>query len=569
MQGDALPIDARTRFELAGHVLDLSRMQLQSRDGQPVELRPQAFAVLRHLAINAGRVVTKEELFTAVWPNVVVTDDSLVQAIGDIRRALGPTAHSVIRTMPRRGYTLHADIPGPSEAPLSPTSPGPTAAAAAPNRSRRRTVAALGLMTCAAVASGFVVLTRSRREADRESLTITPTIAVLPFDSMSVDGKGPWIGEALGVGITSALARLSGLPVLWRKASPDPVHSRSGDIAVAIENHATHLLSGSVQSDAERVRATVQLTDAASGRVLWSERYERPLGELFALEDDIIMKTVVALQVRLVEGEQAVSRTHPNGNLRAWELATRGFVRFETAGPEPLAQARALFEQALALDPDYAWARAYLAATFFLEARFGFDRDPAALMQRAFDEANRAVQTDPALPEGHSALGGILLARHQYDDAVSAGRKAVSLGPNDAEIHAVLAQTLLAVGEWAEAVATSRKAVRLSSRHPSWYLVSQAYGLAFLGRYSEAITAGERMLSLAESPFNRRAALGAMAFAMVEAGRLDEARHMVAQMIPLSPPGRGAVAEGAHLLLKDTRNADRIANALRSAGMPD
>lgn len=242
----------------------------------------------------------------------------------------------------------------------------------------------------------------------------------------------------------------------------------------------------------------------------------------------------------------------------------RGYLRFEASGRDGLADAKALFEQALALDPGYAWARAFLGATQFLQARFGFAADAPAAMRAAFDDANAALALDPSLPDAHSTLGSILLARGEHDAALAAGRKAVALGPNDANLHAVLAQTLLAVGRWDEAIAASRRAVHLSPTHPSWWLVPQIVGAIFTGRSGEALAAAQRMHAAAESPFMRGAALRLTAFALVESGRIDEARRTLAQ----APPGRNAHAAAAVLLLRDAAHAERYAAALVKAGVP-
>jgi DNA-binding winged helix-turn-helix (wHTH) protein len=163
---DVHALHAPLRLPLGAFVLNLSGQQLETSDRRRVDLRPQAYAVLRQLATHPGRLVTKEELLAAVWPNVVVTDDSLVQAVADIRRALGPDGQRLIRTVPRRGYTLVADIVAPAQPPEG------------------------------------------------------GTIAVLPFDDVGRDGARGWLGDGLCISITSALARLTNLTVLSPLSGP-------------------------------------------------------------------------------------------------------------------------------------------------------------------------------------------------------------------------------------------------------------------------------------------------------------------------------------------------------------
>jgi TolB-like protein/DNA-binding winged helix-turn-helix (wHTH) protein/cytochrome c-type biogenesis protein CcmH/NrfG len=578
---DTYPLAAPARIQITGFVLDLQRRRLLDPAGTEVELRPQAFDVLRHLALNAGRLVTKDELMATVWPHVVVTDDSLVQAVGDVRRALGAAGPRAIRTVPRRGYVLTADAgneaaggvdAGERAVVSAAATASPAAAAVEPRRASalRWPVVAAGVLASAALMVALLPLWRGSASRDvAPAMAVdgarpgAPSVAVLPFDNFSADGAGTWFSEGLSIGISSALARATGLPVLSRQSSTKAASAN----ALPLDRHAAYVLSGGVRHDAQRLRATVQLAESTTGRIVWSERYDRPLRDVFAVEDEITLAVASALQVKLLDGEQARRRVNRTGNLDAWVLAVRGYLRFEAAGRDGYADAKQLFEQALALDPDYAWARAFLGATHFLQARFGFAADRDAALRSAFEEASAAIRLDPGLPDAHSTLGSILLARGDYDAALAAGRKAVSLAPNEAGLHAVLSQTLLANGHWTEAVAASRRAVQLSPTHPSWWLVPDIVGSTFAGRADEAVAAGQRMLAAAESPFMRNAALLVSAFALAEAGRIDEARRMIAERLPLQPQ-RSARELAAVLFFRDRAHAERYAKALEAAGIP-
>ena len=395
-----------------------------------------------------------------------------------------------------------------------------------------------------------------------------PAIAILPFSNVSGESGQAFLAEGLTENLTSTLAAVSSLLVVAHH-SVLAYKDRAVSIQqVAREQGVRHVLSGGVQRAGNRLRVTAQLADAASGRQVWAERYDRDLRDVFAVQDDITREIIVALQVTLDEGEQARIRYRGTRNFEAWSRATRAHSFFQRYEKNAIAEAKHLFEEALAADPDYAWATAFLAAVHFIEARFGFSSDPARSMQRAFEIGTRAIALDPALPDAHATLGAIYLARRQYEEAVAAGRKAIALGPNDAESHAILAQTMFYLGEWDEAIDLSRRAIRLSPRYPSWYLLWQIWGLTFKEDYDAAIIAARRMVEIAESPQQKAVALQALAFALSGTQRDEEARKHVAEARALAP----RVSIEYYLrtsFFRDPAHLDRLVAALRKVGVPE
>jgi Tfp pilus assembly protein PilF len=180
------------------------------------------------------------------------------------------------------------------------------------------------------------------------------------------------------------------------------------------------------------------------------------------------------------------------------------------------------------LDPKYPWAWSALASARLIAARFGYAEDGASMLAAAEAAARRAIELDPQLPVPHATLGLLHLVRREFDAAEAAGRRAVALGPSNSEIHAILAQTVFFRGRFDEAVTLSRQAVRLSPRHPSWYLIWEAWGRVSLGDTSGGLAAARRMLDIAESSLQRAVAHDSIAFAHADAGRLEEARAAVA-----------------------------------------
>lgn len=291
-----LDVDDRGKFAVNGLTADLGNETIHDAAGQTVPLRPQAFAVLRHLHGRKGELVTKDELMQAVWPGIAVTDDSLVQCIHEIRRVLGDDNHTVLRTVPRRGYRL--TVPEPEPEPTS-----------EPQSARRtlldwRVFAILaGALVIAAVAAWWF-LGRTPQPAPA-----TPAIAVLPFDSLGGDPAHGFIVDGISQDLITDLSRLDGIAVVARSVA-FAYRERPADVRrVGRELGVQYVLQGSVQWQGEQVRVNAQLVDAVAGTNLWAERYDGPIEDIFAFrfQDKVIARVVAALALELTNDDGAPS----------------------------------------------------------------------------------------------------------------------------------------------------------------------------------------------------------------------------------------------------------------------
>jgi len=241
----------------AGRVIDFGREALVDADGQVIELRPQAYQVLRHLALNIGRLVSKEELLEAVWPQVVVTDDSLVQAIGDARRALGDTKHQVLKTVPRRGYLLTADASA-------------AAAPEQPQRKRRwpRPAATVGgVVALMAIAAALWAGTAGRSVSPPPE---RPSIAVLAFKDPRSEVEGQLLARSFAEDLVSELARGSDLRVVSHQSSFQFAGGATPIAEIGRRLRSRYLVDGTIQRQGEQLRIVVELLDSEDGRVVWS-----------------------------------------------------------------------------------------------------------------------------------------------------------------------------------------------------------------------------------------------------------------------------------------------------------
>jgi tetratricopeptide (TPR) repeat protein len=253
---------------------------------------------------------------------------------------------------------------------------------------------------------------------------------------------------------------------------------------VSREMGVRYVLEGSVRKAGEQVRVTAQLIDGPSGGHVWSERYDRSLTDIFAVQDEIVQQLVTTLRVEVQEAEQQRVRRIPTTNLSAYDALLRAGEYFHRVTPEGVAQARPLYEQAVALDPQYGEAYAWLGWTYWEESHW--NPDPQKLEQ-AMTLAHQAIALNDSLAVAHSLVSLVSSRRKQSERAIAEGERAVTLDPNSATSAAWLGEVLNYEGRPAEAIGWLEKVMRLDPHYPYWFAapLGTAYGLT--GRYAEAI----------------------------------------------------------------------------------
>lgn len=345
------------RFE--GLTLDLHRGCLTSADGDKV-LRPKSFEVLLHLVENAGRLVSKEELVSVIWPRVNVNEDSLARCISEVRLAIGDHQHRIIKTLPRRGYRFGASVESHNEL-------QPTDSATATSPPATDNPSAIDRLSAAIVdhsRPGATPGDRFRPPSNQAS------IAVLHFAKNSSDPAQDYLAEGLSEDLITGLSKFSDLFIIARH-SAFGIKDQGYDAArVGHELGVRYLLSGSVRRDGERVRVTARLVDAVTNRELWAQAYDRLFTSIFGLQDDLTQKIVGTLLVHLKQSELVRSRRKAVGNLAAYDYYLRGNALLKNrAGVERgrmVAEARHLLQQAVDSDPHYAPAVQALAEAYLV-----------------------------------------------------------------------------------------------------------------------------------------------------------------------------------------------------------
>jgi adenylate cyclase len=329
-------------------------------------------------------------------------------------------------------------------------------------------------------------------EAPALPLPDKPSIVVLPFDNMSGDPQQDYFSNGITEVLTSDLSRISSLFVIARNTAFSIGKSRNVQ-EVGKELGVRYVLEGSVQKADDQVRIVAQLIDTTTGSHLWSQRYDRPLKDIFALQDDIVQKIVTTLKLQLTLQEQGyIVRKHTD-NLEAYDTFLRGAEYFSRFTKEGNAQARSLFEKAIVLDPQYAEAYAWLGWTYNNEE---FTRSPNPQnLQRAFELEQKALSLDDSLPRAHIVLSLVYALQSRYGLAMAAAERAIALAPNDAEGYAALASVFNFFEQrTTEAIGLLQKAIRLNPHYPFWYAYQVGLAYRLVGRYEEAIAVQKQAL---------------------------------------------------------------------------
>jgi TolB-like protein len=575
-------LGAVERLDLADLTLDLRREELRDATGARIELRNRSFSVLRHLATNADRVVTKDELLEANWPGVTVTEDSLTQCISEIRRALGDPSRDLLRTVPRRGYMIVLpNRPSPKgDTPVLTNLPE-----GAWYRHPRFIITAL-LGAALFILWGSWTLTKDASApfaASTRPLTVSrgPSVAVLPFENNTGDAGQELLAEGLTQGLISALGRFRELRVLARGATS----AYGGRVPNAVDLGRTlgvdYAVDGDVRRDSDVSRVDIRLTDARTGAQLWSKTFEANIAaaNLLATEDEISGKAgamIGSYWGAIGAAEFKRIQTKSITELTAYECIVQGVIGTSTdiTVPEPVAKARDCLERLTRQEPGNAAAWAALVLVFNMQRNWGFALpvEQAAsvdkrlyLASNALAAANRAIELAPndAFVRGIAARAAWMAC--QPDQVLIETRRAIALNPNDPQNLGPLGTLMAASGFWDEGVSIAEKAIALTAPStPRWWWWGIAKRHWFRSEYPSALNAFQQ--AFVEQLWLSHLQ---MAYTLPFLGRTDEARAHVASLLRLSPGFTIREADAYYSMwCFPPPYREKMRDALRMAGLP-
>ena len=320
------------------------------------------------------------------------------------------------------------------------------------------------------------------------SLPDKPSIAVLPFTNMSGEHEQEYFSDGLTDDLITDLSRLPGLFVIARTSSFAYKGKPAKLQDVGKELGVKYVLQGSVRKAGGQLRITVQLADASTGAELWAERYNRPLQDVFAVQDEIVRRIVTTLDLQLNLTQQGIVIPRSTENLEAYDDLLRGMECFASFTKDGNTKAREMFEKAIELDPKYAMAYAALGENYYVGLVNLFNPKPNGLEQ-ALNMEQQALALDDSLSRAHSVLAAVYVQKEQYDEALTEARRGIALDPNSADGYEWLAEVLNIQGKAAAALGAVEKAMRLDPRSLDDYAVEQGFAYTQLGQWQESISA--------------------------------------------------------------------------------
>jgi len=505
--------------------LDLNRRQL-AREGVPVRLSSRALDILCTLALAKGEVVSKDELMSRVWPDLVVDENTIRVHISALRKALdeGASGQTHLMTVPGRGYRLIGLVP-----PLSAANGGADASAA-PAPSER------------------------------------PSIAVLPFQNMSGDPEQEYFADGMVEEIITGLSRIKWLSVISRNSTSIYKNKPVVIKEVAEKLGVRYVLEGGVRKSGHRVRISAQLIDGNTDAHLWAQHYDRVLEDVFALQDEITMCVVGAIEPSLWRAEiERVKRRRPT-NLSAYDLVLRSLPFVLGHIPEDSEAAIPLLEEALRLEPDYAAAHAFLGRCFHHRyARAGLrEQDRLAAIQHSRAAVGHGSDDATALA---AAAHIIALDEHDTATALRLFDRALELSNSNIFALSFSAIILAWMGKTELAVERAERALRLSPFDFYNWRVHHALAIVHFcrGRYADALNAAHSAVH-ANPRFSTAHAV--LAAALLRAGRAAEAQAAAREVLRHES---GFTIHAVWLVAGQLEPAvfDLFAAAWREVGLPD
>jgi len=334
---------------------------------------------------------------------------------------------------------------------------------------------------------------------------------------------------------------------------------------VAEDLSVQYVLEGSLQKSNDQLRINAQLIDAITGKHLWAEKYDRKMKDIFALQDDITMKIITALQVELSEGDHANIVARGTENLEAYLKILQAEQHWQRGNKGGDAIAQKMAKEAISLDPNYSVAYVVLSRTQYRELLFRTTKSPKMTYKLSIENAKKAISLDEFSADARSLLGVIYTLGRQFEKGIAEGERGLALNANSSRAYSNLGLSLTFAGKHEEAIKLYKKAIRLSPIPSANILFRQCWAYWGAGRYEAGISAAKKAIQLEPDSFYAHMCL-ASSYALL--GRDDEAKAEASEMLRIKPDS-SLTNDAVASLYKNPADADRFFEALRKAGLPE
>jgi TolB-like protein/DNA-binding winged helix-turn-helix (wHTH) protein len=547
-------------FRFDDFELDRGTYELR-RAGLSVPLQRLPFELLYLLIECRGQLVTRQQIIERLWGKSVFVDseNGINTAVNKIRRALNDDADEprFVVTVPAKGYRFVAAVSLPngesSGLPLSENSINgdelgtaelPTEADEVDARigSEKRPVGkkywrnvllSVGLVLMVAVAVLAPHFGLRPPASPALPLPDQPSIAVLPFTNMSGDREQEYFSDGITDDLITALSRIPNLFVIARTSTFTYKGKAAKVQEVSRELGVKYILEGSVHKAGDQVRIMAQLVDATTGAQLWAERYDRPIRDIFALQDEIVQRIVTTLNLQLAVSERGILITKRTDNLEAYDYFLRGveFFTFGSPTKEPFDKARQMFQKAIEFDPKYSDAYAELGSVLVAGQTSQWNHDPDGV-DRAIELEQRSIALDNSNAFAYAIMSFAHTLKRQYDLGITDAERALAFDPNSKDGYASMANALAYSGRPAEALVAAQKAMRLDPRHRDLHSLFEGMAYMLMGSYELAIPLVKTYLASYPNFIPGHLDL---IVCYVELGRNEEARAEAVEVMRINP----------------------------------
>lgn len=481
--------EIRELYDFGDFRLDAAR-RILSRADQTVPLTSKAFETLLVLVRNRDRVLTKDELMKALWPDSFVEEVNLAQNVSALRKSLGetPGENRFIATIPGRGYRFVGEVsPGAEggdeivvarhthaqvvviEEKEDDLAAGSRAAdsspqaltAPQPNSAAVRWIVAL--LAVAAMTVAGVFLWKRSHPAQKAEEAIH-SLAVLPFQPLAAGSDDDHLGLGVADAVITKLSNLRQLPVRPTEVAIRYADPKVDPLQAAREMGVDSVLTGRIQKDGDRIRVTVQLVRVRDGRALWAQSFDEKTAGIFAVEDSISEQVVQALSLNLAEQEKLQLQRHYTENIDAYRNYLEGRYAEFTFTRDGMNKAIEYFNRAISSDPGYALAYAGLADAYTTESDWLLA--PREALPKAEAAARKALAFDNNLAEAHEALAHALLHEWRLPESSQEFHTALALNPGNVSTYFAYSEYLASVGQTGQAIATMKEALAIDPLSP-------------------------------------------------------------------------------------------------------
>ncbi len=535
-----------------------SGKRLLLRDDETIALTPKVFETLLYLVNHNGKVLEKDELMSAIWPDTIVEENNLTKIISVLRQVLGenPGAHRFIVTVPGKGYKFVADVQTISVEKIPETSDSkPRSERRSSKRFAFTAAGVIAAIAIAVLAFGYSFF-NDQRQID--------SIAVMPFVNESGNPELEYLSDGMTESLINSLSQLPKLNVKARSSVFRYKGKETDAATIGRELNVQAILNGRVVQRGDGLTLYLELVDAQTGNRIWGEQYIRKQTDIISLQSEIARNVVDKLKVKLSGADEQKLAKNYTENVEAYQFYLRGRFHVFKLTPPEIQKGISYFQQAIAIDTGYALAYAGLSDAYRSLA-LGSEMPPIEFLSKSKVAAQKAIEIDDALSEAHTALGmTIFWGEWNWNEAENQFKRALELNPNSANAHLFYAHLLSNMGRHTEALAEIKLARELdplfpfagalegqflfhagqtdealdrlrktSELEPNFWMPHLFASSAYIekGMYAEAVA--EACLTRKLSPVQTNS-VAFEGYALAKLGRRDEARAALDELLKLS-----------------------------------